>query len=138
MKEESFHDTLKRLIHEYVLLTYKHTKKYPSDEVRRQALLKFYSCLEHNFQTEYENYFLPFELLLGFPFDGLGEMGQEYPKVIFDFLIALLQHKDKFLSWMNHPNKALGNRTPLSLLSSRFGAEAVLDELGRIEYGVFS
>lgn len=32
MKEESFHDTLKRLIHEYILLTYKHTKKYPTDE----------------------------------------------------------------------------------------------------------
>ena len=32
MKEESFHDTLKRLIHEYILLTYKHTKKYPKDE----------------------------------------------------------------------------------------------------------
>ena len=46
--------------------------------------------------------------------------------------------KDKFLLWMNHPNKALANRTPLSLLSSRFGAEMVLDELGRLEYGVFS
>ena len=52
--------------------------------------------------------------------------------------IEVFEDKDKFLSWMNHPNKALGNRTPLSLLSSRFGAEAVLDELGRIEYGVFS
>jgi len=46
--------------------------------------------------------------------------------------------KDKFLSWMNHPNKALANKTPLSLLSSRFGVEMILDELGRMEYGVFS
>jgi len=46
--------------------------------------------------------------------------------------------KDKFLSWLNHPNKALANKTPMSLLSSRFGVEMVLDELGRIEYGVFS
>ena len=46
--------------------------------------------------------------------------------------------KDKFLSWMNHPNKVLANKTPMSLLSSRFGVEMVLDELGRIEYGVFS
>jgi len=52
--------------------------------------------------------------------------------------VEVFEDKDKFLSWMNHPNKVLGNRTPLSLLSSRFGAEAVLDELGRIEYGVFS
>lgn len=32
MKEESFHDKLKRLIHEYVMLTYGSTKKYPNDE----------------------------------------------------------------------------------------------------------
>lgn len=46
--------------------------------------------------------------------------------------------KDKFLSWMNHPHTALANRTPMSLLNSRFGTEMVLDELGRIEHGVFS
>jgi putative toxin-antitoxin system antitoxin component (TIGR02293 family) len=46
--------------------------------------------------------------------------------------------KDKFLSWMNHPCKALANKTPLSLLNSRFGAEMVLDELGRLEHGVFA
>jgi len=50
----------------------------------------------------------------------------------------VFEDKDKFLSWMNHPSKALGNRTPMSLLRSRFGAQAVLDELGRIEYGVVS
>lgn len=32
MKGENFHDILKRLIHEYILLTYQHTKKYPNDE----------------------------------------------------------------------------------------------------------
>jgi len=47
-------------------------------------------------------------------------------------------NKNKLLSWINHPNTALANRTPMSLLSSRFGAEMVLDELGRIEHGVFS
>jgi putative toxin-antitoxin system antitoxin component (TIGR02293 family) len=50
----------------------------------------------------------------------------------------VFQDKNKFLSWMNHPNKALADRTPGSLLSSRFGIEIVLDELGRIEHGVFS
>lgn len=45
---------------------------------------------------------------------------------------------NRFLSWMNHPNKALGDRIPNSLLSSRFGLEMVLDELGRIEHGVFA
>ena len=51
---------------------------------------------------------------------------------------GVFEDKDKFLSWINHPNKALGNRTPMSLLRSRFGVQAVLDELGRIEYGVVS
>lgn len=30
--QERFHDKLKRLIHEYVLLTYTLTKKYPNEE----------------------------------------------------------------------------------------------------------
>ncbi|MFX0194763.1 MAG: antitoxin Xre/MbcA/ParS toxin-binding domain-containing protein, partial [Candidatus Hodarchaeota archaeon] len=45
---------------------------------------------------------------------------------------------DKFLAWMDHPNRALADKTPLSLLNSRFGAEMLLDELGRIEHGVFA
>jgi putative toxin-antitoxin system antitoxin component (TIGR02293 family) len=50
----------------------------------------------------------------------------------------VFEDRDKFLSWMDHPNRALADKTPLSLLNSRFGAEMVLDELGRIEHGVFS
>jgi putative toxin-antitoxin system antitoxin component (TIGR02293 family) len=46
--------------------------------------------------------------------------------------------RSQFLPWMNHPNKALANKTPMSLLRSRFGVEMVLDELGRMEYGVLS
>ena len=46
--------------------------------------------------------------------------------------------KHKFTSWMKTPSPALGNRTPTSLLSSRFGTEMVLNELGRIEHGVVS
>ena len=52
--------------------------------------------------------------------------------------IEVFEDRDHFLSWMNQPNTALGNRKPLTLLSSRFGTEMVLDELGRIEHGVFS
>lgn len=50
----------------------------------------------------------------------------------------VFEDKEKFLSWMKQPNKALSNNTPISLLHSRFGIEMVLDELGRIEYGVYS
>jgi putative toxin-antitoxin system antitoxin component (TIGR02293 family) len=52
--------------------------------------------------------------------------------------IEVFEDKDDFLSWMKQRNTALGNKKPLTLLSSRFGTEMVLDELGRIEHGVFS
>ena len=46
--------------------------------------------------------------------------------------------RERFLSWMKSPCRALGNRPPAELLSSRFGTGIVLDELGRIEHGVVS
>lgn len=46
--------------------------------------------------------------------------------------------KAAFLTWMQQPVTALGNRTPMGLLGSRFGVEMVIDELGRIEHGVLS
>jgi putative toxin-antitoxin system antitoxin component (TIGR02293 family) len=50
----------------------------------------------------------------------------------------VFEDKNNFLTWMQQPNVAFGNRPPISLLSSRFGTEMVLDELGRIEHGVVS
>lgn len=52
--------------------------------------------------------------------------------------VEVFENKEKFLAWMRHPSRALGNETPTSLLGSRFGAQMVLDELGRIEHGVVS
>jgi len=46
--------------------------------------------------------------------------------------------RDRFVSWMSHPSRALAQKTPTSLLRSRFGVRMVLDELGRIEHGVVS
>jgi putative toxin-antitoxin system antitoxin component (TIGR02293 family) len=46
--------------------------------------------------------------------------------------------KNAFMHWLAQPNTALGSRTPKSLLDSRFGTDMILDELGRIEHGVFS
>lgn len=43
-----------------------------------------------------------------------------------------------FREWIGTENKALGGKKPMELLSSRFGAQMVLDVLGRIEHGVFS
>ena len=50
----------------------------------------------------------------------------------------VFEDRDKFLDWLRHSNKALGQQTPMSLMSSRFGSEMVLDALGRIEHGIFS
>jgi putative toxin-antitoxin system antitoxin component (TIGR02293 family) len=45
---------------------------------------------------------------------------------------------DKKVSvWLKAPNYALGNAAPVSLLDTIPGMEIVLDELGRIEHGVF-
>ena len=46
--------------------------------------------------------------------------------------------REKFLCWLKQPSAALAARTPLELLASRFGADMVLDELGRMEHGIFS
>ena len=40
--------------------------------------------------------------------------------------------------WLEAPNRALGGVTPLSLLDTDNGAQAVLDVFGRIDFGVFS
>ena len=44
--------------------------------------------------------------------------------------------RDKFLAWLRHPHVGLGRRQPLALLTSRFGIDGVLAELGRIEHGI--
>ncbi len=44
---------------------------------------------------------------------------------------------DKFVEWMNAPCTALGERNPISLIATQVGIDMVLDELGRIEHGVY-
>ncbi len=46
--------------------------------------------------------------------------------------VEMLQH------WLHTTSIALGNRTPISLLDTSFGARMVTDLLGRIEHGVYS
>jgi len=45
---------------------------------------------------------------------------------------------EKLKHWLNTPSIGLGQRTPLSLLDTSFGAQLVADELGRLEYGGFA
>ena len=50
----------------------------------------------------------------------------------------VFEDKNKFLVWLNQPNITFSNKSPLSILDSSFGTDMVLDELGRIEHGVYS
>jgi putative toxin-antitoxin system antitoxin component (TIGR02293 family) len=52
--------------------------------------------------------------------------------------MEVFEEKDKFLIWLNTPHKVFSGKTPFSMLRSRFGAELVMEELGRIEHGVYS
>lgn len=46
--------------------------------------------------------------------------------------------EEKSVEWLKSPNAVLGGISPVQALNSRFGAEEVMDILGRIEYGVYS
>ncbi|MGH8674849.1 MAG: type II RES/Xre toxin-antitoxin system antitoxin [Burkholderiales bacterium] len=50
----------------------------------------------------------------------------------------VFENPNAALDWLKTPNTALGAKAPLSLLDTEFGAESVLDTLGRIEHGVFA
>lgn len=45
---------------------------------------------------------------------------------------------DRFSQWLETENTAFENKRPLELLASRYGAHMVLDELGRLEYGIIA
>lgn len=50
----------------------------------------------------------------------------------------VFQDKKKLAVWLKTPHKVFYGKTPFSMLNSRFGMELVLEELGRIEFGVYS
>lgn len=45
---------------------------------------------------------------------------------------------ESFHQWMNTENIALGSVTPKTLLKNSFGIRLLLDEIGRLEYGVLA
>jgi putative toxin-antitoxin system antitoxin component (TIGR02293 family) len=50
----------------------------------------------------------------------------------------VLGSDDKARRWIFKPSRALGGESPLHLLDTDIGTNAVIDELGRIEHGVFA
>lgn len=45
---------------------------------------------------------------------------------------------EQFKLWMSTPVYALGNKQPQTYLDTSMGIELLMDELGRIEYGIFA
>jgi len=45
--------------------------------------------------------------------------------------------KSQFYHWLKSPSIALGNMTPIELLKDSYGKEMVLEELNRIDQGIF-
>lgn len=52
--------------------------------------------------------------------------------------VEVFESEDTARKWLKTSLPVLGNQTPLQAVSNRFGAELVLDLLGRIEHGVYS
>jgi len=52
--------------------------------------------------------------------------------------IEVFGDKDKFNKWLYRENLSLGKQKPIELLETNIGVNMVMDELVRIEFGVFS
>lgn len=57
---------------------------------------------------------------------------------ILAFAESVFGTKEGARHWLNAPNRALGNVSPLSLLETEAGTDEVTNVLGRIEFGVYS
>ncbi|MFT6728415.1 MAG: putative toxin-antitoxin system antitoxin component (TIGR02293 family) [Litorivivens sp.] len=51
--------------------------------------------------------------------------------------LDVFDSSDKFSLWLNTPSYALGSMRPLELLRDSYGKEIVMNELNRIDQGVF-
>jgi len=52
--------------------------------------------------------------------------------------LDVFPNQERLKKWLTAPNKSFDNTKPIELLDTSFGAQLVIDELGRIEYGVYS
>lgn len=51
--------------------------------------------------------------------------------------LEVFDSKEQFYSWLNTPSFALGSLKPVELLKDSYGKELVMDELNRIDQGIF-
>ncbi len=52
--------------------------------------------------------------------------------------IEVFESREKFMRWFDSPSRALGGKNPSELVSLKAGIQMVMDELIRIEYGVYA
>lgn len=52
--------------------------------------------------------------------------------------VAVIGNLNDFKVWMNQPLLPLGNKKPKELLDTSFGIQMIMDELGRLEHGIFA
>lgn len=50
---------------------------------------------------------------------------------------TIFDSEDQFYSWLNTPSFALGNLQPIELLRDSYGKEMVVNELNKIDQGIF-
>lgn len=56
---------------------------------------------------------------------------------VVDAGLEVFGDNDKLYLWLSTPNFALGNQKPMDLISDSYGKQMVLEELVRIEHGIF-
>lgn len=52
--------------------------------------------------------------------------------------LEVFENGNSLKKWLKAPNKGLADISPIKLLDTGFGAQMVMDELGRVEHGVYS
>jgi len=57
---------------------------------------------------------------------------------LLDRAVECFGDLDKALEWLRTPNAALKGLAPVKIATDPEGRQAVLDELGRIEHGIFA
>ncbi len=52
--------------------------------------------------------------------------------------IEVFNDRETFVKWLNRSNRSIDNQKPLELIETSLGVDLVIEELLRIEHGVFS
>lgn len=97
-------------------------------ELSTRDLVQYLHISERTLQRYEDNKKLSPELS-----DHLIQIARVYARAVDVF-----EDRDTSVKWLKYPSHALGGVTPISCLDNFSGIELVLDELGRIEYGVYA